>query len=457
MLRTLRAQVSTLRLELQPGPELAEQLKRLEESSPALSPELEAHRLLYEKRSRIIESLSEAASAREEALAYFSRAEDYIDRVATASILVEQQDQPEAAEPLRRLRQVEADLRAVVEATSRLQSNDLSSVIDDLRRIFDERNETFYRLRQEQQLVNESLKKQQHLRRQLEHIERVKKNLEATQREELKLMTDREGIRAQIAGIDNEIYSLRIREVDAINKEHGEKVYLTLKFGHNSSDYVKELSSMLSGSRIRSQEEVALALAQTFAPATLIDIVESGNGQRFAEVLNRDLGQMNRVVSHLADHPNLYELEADPPAARLDITMYDSGQPKPVEALSKGQKATALLPLILRPLPYPLLFDQPEDDLDNSLISQSLVKVIQDLKLKRQLIFVTHNANIPVLGEADRVVVMSMNSPVIANPPKCGSVDERKREILVLLEGGAAAFRERESRYHDLLSGIESK
>ena len=47
------------------------------------------------------------------------------------------------------------------------------------------------------------------------------------------------------------------------------------------------------------------------------------------------------------------------------------GQPKPVETLSRGQRATALLPIILRPLPYPLLFDQPEDDLDNSFIFKS--------------------------------------------------------------------------------------
>jgi hypothetical protein len=258
-----------------------------------------------------------------------------------------------------------------------------------------------------------------------------------------------------MAELDNQIYNLRIKEVDAINKEHGEKVCLTLLSDSSSTGYAPLLSSMLSGSRIRSQEEVAVAIAQTFPPAVLIDIVESGNGQRFAEVLDRDLGQMNRVVSHLLDLPDLYKLEIDPPAARLDITMYDDGHPKPVETLSKGQKATALLPLILRPLPYPLLFDQPEDDLDNSLISKSLIKVIQELKLRRQLIFVTHNANIPVLGEADKVVVMSMKSPISANHPISGSVDERKQEILDLLEGGAQAFRERESRYHDLLSRNE--
>jgi ATPase subunit of ABC transporter with duplicated ATPase domains len=105
---------------------------------------------------------------------------------------------------------------------------------------------------------------------------------------------------------------------------------------------------------------------------------------------------MTRVVAHLGDHPGLYELEAQAFEDRLDITMYDAGISKPVETLSEGQKATALLPLILRSAPYPLLFDQPEDDLDNSFIYKSLIKAVRELKCERQLIFVTHNANIPV-------------------------------------------------------------
>jgi hypothetical protein len=452
-LRTLRAKISNLRQELLPRPALVEQLKQAEESSPTLSPELEGNRILFEKRSRIIEALSEISTMQEEVISHFSSAEYYINRLVTGSTVVQQQEQLEAADALKILRQMESDLQAISAATNRLQSNDLQSKIVELKKIFEEKNETFFRLRQEQQSVNEFLRQQQHLRRQIEHMEKLQQDLDATQSQEAELLKEREILRAHMAELDNQIYSLRIKEVDAINKEHGEKVCLTLLLDSSSTGYAALISSMLSGSRIRSQEEVAAAIAETFTPAALIDIVESGNGQRFAEVLNRDLGQMNRVVSHLVDHPDLYKLEIDSPAVRLDITMFDDGHPKPVETLSKGQKATALLPLILRPLPYPLLFDQPEDDLDNSLICNSLVKVIQDLKLRRQLIFVTHNANIPVLGEADKVVVMSMKSPISANHPISGSIDERKQEILDLLEGGAQAFRERESRYRDLLSG----
>ncbi len=208
---------------------------------------------------------------------------------------------------------------------------------------------------------------------------------------------------------------------------------------------------MLTGSRIRDQKEVAEDLAKRITPSNLIDLVEASDVHQLADILDRDLGQMTRVVSQLGDHDQLYDLEAEIPEDRLAITLYDGGVPKPIESLSKGQKATALLPLILRPSSHPLIIDQPEDDLDNSFIFRSLVQTAYALKEERQIIFVTHNANIPVLGEAEQVIVMGMATPKSAKPPLDGSVDERKQEILDLLEGGAQAFEERHKRYAELL------
>jgi hypothetical protein len=79
------------------------------------------------------------------------------------------------------------------------------------------------------------------------------------------------------------------------------------------------------------------------------------------------------------------------------------------------------------------------------------VKTIVDLKARRQLIFVTHNANIPVLGDADSVLVMSMIHPSKAAAPRSGDVISQKDQILSLLEGGAEAFRLRHDKYGDLL------
>lgn len=451
-LRTTRSHVLALKQQLQPLAQFREELSQSEKNAPIISPELDSERVAYERRERIIDLYGEVVLAREQAIQQtrmltnlyeqarsalggitrFAGNEDIAAAIGEASTLVEA-------------------LGAAVKAMEAARQQDLASGAKALRQRFDDANDKFYRLRQQEQSANETLKKQHQLKRQIEHMDKLAKEIDTVYAREAELMRSRDQLRVKIAAIDSEIYALRVAQIDAINSEHGESVYLTLDQGTSSSGYADTLFKLLAGSRIRAQEDVAAALAATFPPAALIDIVESGSGQRFADVLGRDLGQMNRVSAHLADSTSLHALEIDPPAARLDITMFDQGQPKPVETLSKGQKATALLPLILRSIDHPLIIDQPEDDLDNSFIFKSLVRTIRTLKKTRQLIFVTHNANIPVLGDAERVIVMTMETPTRAHPPLTGTVEERKEDVLHLLEGGAQAFREREVRYRDLL------
>jgi hypothetical protein len=77
-----------------------------------------------------------------------------------------------------------------------------------------------------------------------------------------------------------------------------------------------------------------------------------------------------------------------------------------MDQLSKGQRATALLLLLLRASTAPLIIDQPEDDLDNRFVYESGVANLRKLKGVRQVIASTHNANVPVLGGAELIVAL---------------------------------------------------
>lgn len=451
-LRTLRAQIATYRQELQPLATLQEQFRQAQASAPALPPELEAERVRFERRRVALEQVAALDTARRDASTLLQQLDGNATRAAEAHGVLAADSPVDVTDAVQHAEAVIRLMREALALREQLEDLDATDLRMRLERRFEEENARFYSLRQEQQAINESLKQQQHLARQIEELERKARELEVLQTQERELLAKRAAARAAIAHIDDELYDLRVREIDAINQEHGSTVHLTLRTGSGARGYVQRLSQLLTGSRIRAQDEVAVGIADTFTPATLVDIVESGSGQSLSDALNRDIGQMNRVVAHLGDHADLYILESETPSVQLEITLFDNGQPKRVETLSKGQRATALLPLILRPLPYPLLFDQPEDDLDNNFIFRSLIKTIQSLKTKRQLIFVTHNANIPVLGAADRVVVMRMSSPTRADSARVGSVDERKQDILDLLEGGADAFKMREQSYHELLA-----
>lgn len=125
-----------------------------------------------------------------------------------------------------------------------------------------------------------------------------------------------------------------------------------------------------------------------------------------------------------------------------------------LEHLSKGQKATAILLLLLLESDGPLIVDQPEDDLDNTFISGDVVPTIRREKSSRQFLFATHNANIPVLGDAELIVGLSAvgeaeGGSAEISDSSIGSIDVDSVRTLVeeRLEGGHDAFELRRQKY----------
>ena len=104
------------------------------------------------------------------------------------------------------------------------------------------------------------------------------------------------------------------------------------------------------------------------------------------------------------------------------------------------------MPILLFEADRPLLVDQPEDNLDNAYVYDTIVKSLREVKLSRQLIFVTHNPNIPVLGEAERVFVFASDGRH-GTVSHRGTVEDVKGQIEHLLEGGAEAFKLRMVKY----------
>lgn len=123
---------------------------------------------------------------------------------------------------------------------------------------------------------------------------------------------------------------------------------------------------------------------------------------------------------------------------------------KKMDDLSKGQRATALLLLLLGASNAPLVIDQPEDDLDNRFVYDAIVTNLRSLKGKRQIIASTHNANVPVLGDAELIVALEgdgQNGRAAADG--IGSLDDVaiRSHVENVLEGGPAAFNARQHLY----------
>ncbi|MDO9000863.1 MAG: hypothetical protein Q7W45_13930 [Bacteroidota bacterium] len=117
--------------------------------------------------------------------------------------------------------------------------------------------------------------------------------------------------------------------------------------------------------------------------------------------------------------------------------------------LSLGQKGTVLLKLFLSlGNNCPIIIDQPEDHLDNHFIYSDLVSTLKKAKEKRQVILVTHDANIVVNGDSEQVIVAEYKNNNI-NYSLSGSIENPliKEAMTKILEGGNEAFIKRESKY----------
>ena len=145
-----------------------------------------------------------------------------------------------------------------------------------------------------------------------------------------------------------------------------------------------------------------------------------------------------------------------------------------IDVMSPGKKALVLLKLLidLAESKCPILIDQPEDDLDNRSIFDELIPFIKNKKKKRQIIVVTHNANVVLGADAEVIIVANQrgnnslnkerrfeyrsgaiecNTPVLKSD---GTVDDGilnsqgiQQHICDILEGGARAFEMRKHKY----------
>ena len=140
-------------------------------------------------------------------------------------------------------------------------------------------------------------------------------------------------------------------------------------------------------------------------------------------------------------------------AVDLQYKRDESSSFQSLQQASAGQKTAAILSFLLAHGSEPLLMDQPEDDLDNALVSQLVVAQLRNNKNRRQLIVITHNANIVVNGDAELVMPMEFVGGQIVNNT-AGGLQERsvRKKVCEIMEGGEKAF---EQRYKRILKDME--
>jgi len=223
----------------------------------------------------------------------------------------------------------------------------------------------------------------------------------------------------------------------------------TLRVGiHQGADleaYREYLVEALKGARLK-QGMAADRIVAKVLPGELAELAFRNAPEALGDITGLDLDRARRVVDTLRDSGAAYALQLVDIGDIPRIELRDGDTYKETARLSTGQRCTAILPILLLQSDRPLLIDQPEDNLDNAFVFEAVVSAIRSVKQRRQIIFVTHNPNIPVLGDAERVFVFESDGQHAA-VRQFGTVEECKVSIERILEGGRDAFIERMKRY----------
>ncbi len=221
-------------------------------------------------------------------------------------------------------------------------------------------------------------------------------------------------------------------ELDKVNQSHS-SLRIELKFKGDKNAFTSFMKDIFRGSRIRE------STLQNFADS----YVDFGAMYKEWEKLEKEAGKSAHLLEQYFND-NLEALLTFQVPNSFIIKYRD----KELQYHSLGQRASALILFVLSQQENDVfLIDQPEDDLDNQTIYQDVIKLIQDLKSKTQFIFATHNANFPVLGDAEQVIACSYSNDQINT--ESGSIDCQKLQqaIVDIMEGGEEAFRQRKRRY----------
>ncbi len=239
---------------------------------------------------------------------------------------------------------------------------------------------------------------------------------------------------------------------------------VTIKFREAAlSPKLEEIIKTATGWRT-SQVPRTRLIVENLTPFALLDAVEKGNSSALEAIADAQgnrvfsKGEAEEILAKLKEGASIPAIQRcafdDLPEIIVARTVTDddgkvSAIIRQFSQLSLGQQQSILLTILLfSKSRTPLIIDQPEDNLDSEFIYKTLVRSLRLIKERRQIIVVTHNANIAVLGDAELIVPLRGASERSVVRDR-GSIDNdaTKELVCTILEGSKKAFMRRQEVY----------
>lgn len=350
------------------------------------------------------------------------------------------------------LKENSTNIKLIVQSISKVEK-----LSGELKNVHQTQQSEFVKLKQKFDKHKEYINKYNQLSKKVEEKKILEKEIETLETKRQKVKSQRVTLVKQLNDKKRELFTLRKIIVDELNTELEGSIKITLTFGGITDDYETHLRNALKGSNLR-YNAIIPYIVQNLAPDKFAATVHERDFETLKNVVQIDEERSNAIIDALYESEEIYEIESlyseDLPEFFLKVDAKGIKDKKAKEhykksdELSTGQRCTTVLPIVFAVSDNPLLIDQPEDNLDNKYITDAIHKIIREQKEKRQLIFITHNPNIPVLSDSEHNVFLNYDEKK-SKIDVSGSIKNVKENILTLLEGGKEAFDTRKRLYGD--------
>ena len=248
-------------------------------------------------------------------------------------------------------------------------------------------------------------------------------------------------------------HEMRREKAERIGRLLHGRLRLDVEFKGNKEEYKKRISTLLKGSGVSQDGIDRLVAPEATDGIALAEAAQAGAGE-VQERFGVTTSMAERLVGWLTgDESRLFEVQTLIPGDSLGVELRVDDGYRPLDLLSAGQRATAILLLLFALEGRVLILDQPEDDLDNRFVYEDIVQMLRDEKglkgkRRRQIIAATHNANIPVLGDAELVLTLEAREGRAHVVGRASIDDLGTRELIkMIMEGGEEAFLRRAQKY----------
>lgn len=273
------------------------------------------------------------------------------------------------------------------------------------------------------------------------------RNVTQERRTRVVALQERRGsILDQLEGLRQQRFEQRQAVASKLNRQLAPRIKIVVTRAGDVSAYHQVLVEMLRGSGLK-YSELATQISRSMSPRELLEAVELNSFEEVASTCGVTNDRAARLVAHLRNS-SLDDLASCNLEDEAEFSLLDGGDYKDLTEISTGQRCTIVLPILLEHKDRILVLDQPEDHIDNAFITDTIIKALESRSDRGQVIVSTHNANIPVLGDADLVVQMASDGR-LGFVKHAGELEAAPtiEAITSLMEGGREAFQRRANVY----------